>query len=113
MRLDDGKEPLLESLAGQAPVETMRFLPAGRHRRRIEGQPSELIVWAVPVLFYNVYWRGTQIVPVGPFSREKPFWMSSHWRVFRAQGATGSASAIGLMAKSPKGQGVKKSSSIL
>ncbi len=65
VRLDDAEQPLLESQAEQTPVETMRFLPAGRHRLRIEGQPSELVVRAVPALFYNVYQTGTQIVPFG------------------------------------------------
>lgn len=65
VRLDDAEQPLLENQAEQAPVETMRFLLAGRHRLRIEGQPTELIVRAVPVLFYNVYQTGTQIVPFG------------------------------------------------
>ncbi len=65
VRLDDAEEPILQNQADHAPVETMRFLPAGRHRLRIEGQPTELIVRAVPVLFYNVYQTGTQIVPFG------------------------------------------------
>lgn len=65
VRLNDADEPILENQADRAPVETMRFLPAGRHRLRIEGQPSDLIVRAVPALFYNVYQTGTQIVPFG------------------------------------------------
>ena len=65
IRLDDADVPILENQADRAPVEAMRYLPAGRHRLRIEGQPSDLIVRAVPVLFYNVYQTGTQIVPFG------------------------------------------------
>ncbi|MDW8039472.1 MAG: hypothetical protein RMI90_15745 [Thermoguttaceae bacterium] len=65
LRLNEMEQPLLESHSDHGTMETMRFLPAGRHQLRIEGQPTELVVRAVPVLFYNVYQTGTQIAPFG------------------------------------------------
>lgn len=65
VRLDGAEGLLLENQADRTPQEAMRYLPAGRHRLRIEGQPTDLIVRTVPVLFYNVYQTDTQIKPFG------------------------------------------------
>ncbi len=63
--LDGARGPLLSTRAGAAAAETMRRLPAGKHVLRVRGRAEELIVRAVPALFYNVYQTGTQIGPFG------------------------------------------------
>ncbi len=63
--LDRAEQPLLAARAGQRAAEAMRRLPAGKHVLRVEGTPEDVVVRAVPVLFYNVYQTGTQIGPFG------------------------------------------------
>jgi hypothetical protein len=52
--------------AGQPPVEAMRLLPAGKHVLTVSGNPTDLVVRAIPGLLYNVYPSQSQIAPFGP-----------------------------------------------
>ena len=61
-RLDSEAEPLPAWRAGSNPAETMRLLKAGRHALHLEGQPQQVIVRAVPALFYSCH--------PGPFAWE-------------------------------------------
>jgi len=54
-----------------SPVEAMRLLPAGRHRLRVAGQPTELVVRAIPALVFNVYPSTPQIAPFGTHTWER------------------------------------------
>ncbi len=65
VRLDAETAPLAAS------PEAMRRLPAGRHVLRVEGQPTDLIVRAVPALIYNVHQATPQIAPFGTHTWER------------------------------------------
>src|SRR5688572_7777527 len=48
VRLEKGDGHILAAKANDVPAEAMRLLSKGRHTLRIEGQPLELIVRAIP-----------------------------------------------------------------
>ena len=66
---------LLTSEIDKPASEAMRLLPAGKHVLEVSGQPSELIVRAIPALVYNIYWPnapgGQRIEPFGPHTWER------------------------------------------
>ncbi len=70
LRLDDEAEPIAQSPEGQA-AEAMRLLPAGRHTLRAAGQPTQIIVRAIPALVHNVYPTSPRITPFGPHTWER------------------------------------------
>ena len=70
-----GNASLLTSEANKPATEAMRLLPAGKHVLEVSGQPSELIVRAIPALVYNIYWPnapgGQRIEPFGLHTWER------------------------------------------
>jgi hypothetical protein len=68
-------DELLAAKSGQAAVEAMRLLPAGKHVMQVSGTPADLVVRAIPALVYNVYPSGPQIAPFGShtWERLKPY----------------------------------------
>jgi len=55
IRLDSGGEAVAAVAEGERTAEAMRRLPAGRHTLRVEGRLEQVIVRAVPELFYATY----------------------------------------------------------
>ena len=68
--LNDEKQPLMAGKAGGESAEAMRQLPAGRHTLQVEGQPSGLIVRAIPVLQHAFYEAESWIRTYGPYDWE-------------------------------------------
>lgn len=66
-----GDSRILSAEAGQPEAEAMRLLPAGRHKLRIAGTPTDLTVRAIPALLYNVYPSTPQIKPFGSNTWER------------------------------------------
>jgi hypothetical protein len=66
-----GSDRVLTARAGQPAVEAMRLLPPGKHVVRVSGTPTDLVVRAIPALFYNVYPSGPQIAPFGSNTWER------------------------------------------
>ncbi len=64
-------EGVLRATDDATPVEAMRLLPAGRHVLRVTGQPTELLVRAIPALVYNVYPSAPRITPFGSNTWER------------------------------------------
>jgi len=69
--VDLGDSRILSVETGQPAAEAMRQLPAGRHRLRIQGTPTDLRVRAIPGLLYNVYPSTPQIKPFGSNTWER------------------------------------------
>jgi len=67
VRLDGETRPLLAGQAEDESAEAMRHLPAGRHALRVEGQPTTLVVRAIPVLQHAFYEAESWIRPYGPY----------------------------------------------
>ncbi len=63
--LEYGAGGLMEAKEGGAAVEAMRFLPAGKQVLQINGNPTDLIVRAVPFLVYNTYPSTAKVQPFG------------------------------------------------
>jgi len=55
VRLDSEDEPLLVASGDGKAVEAMRLLSVGRHELRIDGDPRQVIVRAIPELIYSCY----------------------------------------------------------
>ncbi len=70
LRLDDEQRTILRRRADE-PAEAMRLLPAGRHRLRVSGEPTQIIVRAIPALVHNVYPTAPMIRPFGPHTWER------------------------------------------
>ncbi len=67
----DGEELPLRRWRDGEPVEAMRLLPAGRHTLGVAGEPTQVIVRAVPALVHNVYPTGPRIRPFGDHTWER------------------------------------------
>ena len=53
LRLDSDDKPFMTGRQGEKAAEAMRRLPAGRHVLRVEGQPEELVVRAIPEIVHT------------------------------------------------------------
>ena len=65
--LDKEEKILLQSTRGAAPAEAMRFLPAGAHALRVEGEPEQIIVRAIPALIAYAFPTTPDVPDMGPY----------------------------------------------